>query len=52
MHFTVSEIVEKTGGRLVRGEHNFVINAVSTDSRTLASGDLFVAIIGENFDYK
>ncbi|HIC03012.1 TPA: UDP-N-acetylmuramoyl-tripeptide--D-alanyl-D-alanine ligase [Candidatus Poribacteria bacterium] len=50
MHFTVSEIVGKTGGRLVRGEHNFVINAVSTDSRTLASGDLFVAIIGENFD--
>mgnify|MGYP001163581682 FL=1 len=50
MHFTISEIVNKTGGRLVQGEHNTIINSVSTDSRTLVSGDLFVAIIGKNFD--
>ena len=50
MHFTASEIVEKTGGRLVRGKPNTVINGVSTDSRTLIAGDLFVAIIGKNFD--
>ena len=50
MHFTISEIVNKTGGRLVQGEHNTIINSVSTDSRTLVAGDLFVAIIGENFD--
>ncbi|MCS5610949.1 MAG: Mur ligase family protein, partial [Candidatus Poribacteria bacterium] len=50
MHFIISEIVEKTGGRLVRGEQNTIINGVSTDSRTLVAGDLFVAIIGKNFD--
>ena len=50
MHFIISEIVKKTGGRLVRGEQNTIINGVSTDSRTLVAGDLFVAIIGKNFD--
>ena len=50
MHFTISEIVNKTGGRLVQGEHNTIINSVSTDSRTLVAGDLFIAIVGKNFD--
>ena len=50
MHFTISEIVNKTGGRLVQGEHNTIINSVSTDSRTLVAGDLFIAIVSKNFD--
>ena len=37
------------GSRLV-GDGNVAVNRVHTDSRTLAAGDLFVALRGERFD--
>jgi UDP-N-acetylmuramoyl-tripeptide--D-alanyl-D-alanine ligase len=37
-------------GRLTSGDPGASITRVSTDTRTLQSGDLFVAIPGENFD--
>src|SRR5687767_9240039 len=39
-----------TGGRLISGNPGVEITRVSTDTRALQPGDLFVAIRGENFD--
>ncbi len=44
----LQEIQELTGGSLSKADVRF--NAVSIDSRTLAAGDLYVAIKGERFD--
>ncbi len=44
----LSEIAQVTGG-ILQGEDASFSN-VSTDTRTLAAGDLFVALSGENFD--
>jgi len=50
MNLTVSDILEATGGHLVQGEAASPLAGVSTDSRTLRAGELFVALRGENFD--
>ncbi|MEW6358234.1 MAG: UDP-N-acetylmuramoyl-tripeptide--D-alanyl-D-alanine ligase [Planctomycetota bacterium] len=42
--------VEKAIGRRPRGGEVVEFSGVSTDSRTIRPGDLFVAIKGENFD--
>lgn len=47
--FTLEEIAEATGGSL-RGETGAVATGVSTDSRAVAQGELFVALRGERFD--
>jgi UDP-N-acetylmuramoyl-tripeptide--D-alanyl-D-alanine ligase len=45
--FTGEELVRATGGRIVaKGTGTFSIRGVSTDSRTIAAGALFVAIKG------
>jgi len=44
----LQEIQELTGGSLSKADVSF--NAVSIDSRTLAAGNLYVAIKGEHFD--
>jgi len=44
-----SEIVGAVDGRL-NIEAEFEIDSVSTDTRQLEAGDLFIALIGENFD--
>lgn len=46
--FTAKEIAEVTGGRLIGGDT--AINGVSTDTRTIEKGMLFVAVKGESFD--
>ena len=49
--FTLAEIVEATGGKVVRegsGQQSF--DGVSTDTRALQPGELFVALSGESFD--
>lgn len=46
----VSDIVKATGGKLVCGDENTVINDITTDSRLAASGMLFVPLVGERFD--
>ena len=46
--FTTVEIAEVTGGKLLGGD--VTVTGVSTDTRTIAPGMLFVAIRGESFD--
>ncbi len=48
--FTVAEICRVTGGVLRRGEGNGRVTQVSTDTRTLQPGALFVALKGDRFD--
>ncbi len=50
---TVAEIVTATGGELIAscpGESEVLVTSVSTDTRTLGEGSLFVALRGDNFD--
>jgi UDP-N-acetylmuramoyl-tripeptide--D-alanyl-D-alanine ligase len=48
--FTVSQVLEATGGTLAGAAHRSAFSGVSTDTRTIKRGNLFVAIKGENFD--
>src|SRR3989475_1309420 len=54
MHFTVDEILEATGGQLTKPEVRLptpvIITGVSTDTRTLRDGDLFVPLRGPRAD--
>lgn len=43
-------ILDATGARLVQGQVTDTISGVSTDTRSLAGGDLFLALSGPNFD--
>ncbi|HZS19317.1 MAG TPA: UDP-N-acetylmuramoyl-tripeptide--D-alanyl-D-alanine ligase [Candidatus Udaeobacter sp.] len=47
---SLSQIAQWAGGSLSSGVGNVIINRVSTDSRTIKAGDLFVALHGDNFD--
>jgi UDP-N-acetylmuramoyl-tripeptide--D-alanyl-D-alanine ligase len=47
--FTLSEVLAATDGRLLH-EYSTSFNGVSTDTRTLKAGNLFVALQGDNFD--
>lgn len=46
----VREILQATKGVLVRGDTCQRVYRISIDSRTLISGDIFVALKGDNFD--
>jgi UDP-N-acetylmuramoyl-tripeptide--D-alanyl-D-alanine ligase len=46
----LSQIAQFAGASLSSGDGTVVINKVSTDSRTIKPGELFVALRGENFD--
>jgi len=48
----VAEILRATGGRLIGGDRHAIIDPrrISTDSRSVRRGDLFVAIKGDRFD--
>ena len=47
---TLSQIAEFAGASLSPGDGKVTVDRVSTDSRTVKRGELFVAISGENFD--
>jgi UDP-N-acetylmuramoyl-tripeptide--D-alanyl-D-alanine ligase len=47
--FTVNEIAAATSGRII-GDAAQTVTAVSTDSRTVSAGQLFVPLRGERFD--
>ncbi len=47
---TAAEVAAVAGGRLVSGDPNQRIGRWSIDSRTVAAGDMFVAIRGDRFD--
>jgi len=50
MKFRVDEIVAATAGRLAFGRPDALVNAVVTDTRTLAAGQGFLALRGDQFD--
>ena len=47
---SLSEIASLSATRLELGNSDLAISHVSTDSRTIKPGDLFVALCGEHFD--
>jgi UDP-N-acetylmuramoyl-tripeptide--D-alanyl-D-alanine ligase len=47
---SIAQICEWCSGRLVQGDATAMVASVSTDTRTIAPGSLFVALAGENFD--
>lgn len=48
--FDVRTVAAVTGGQIIHNGADVVIQGVSTDSRTLQAGDLFVPLRGERFD--
>lgn len=48
MRFTSEEIVNATGG-ILKGQ-SFEFDNISTDTRTIKKGDLFIALVGEKSD--
>ena len=47
---TVQQIADLSGGRLLQGDPGTMVDCVSTDTRSIPSGSLFVALVGERFD--
>ena len=50
LSWTISEILEATGGELLSGGKERKFDAVGIDSRSIDPNDLFVAIVGEIHD--
>jgi UDP-N-acetylmuramoyl-tripeptide--D-alanyl-D-alanine ligase len=50
MTFILEEVLKVTGGKLLQGEEKTSFRGISTDSRTVAEGELFIALKGERFD--
>ena len=46
----VSDILKATGGKLIQGNSELLINGISTDTRTIKRGEIFFALEGENYD--
>jgi UDP-N-acetylmuramoyl-tripeptide--D-alanyl-D-alanine ligase len=48
----LSQIIEWSGGKIKTGTelNGIVVTGISTDSRTVKSGELFIPLTGENFD--
>lgn len=50
MKATIADIVQATAGHLLQGDPASEVNGVSTDTRSLAPGQLFIALPGEKYD--
>lgn len=48
MNWLLSQVAQATGGRLLGAD--VAVTGVSTDTRAIACGDLFIALRGERFD--
>lgn len=48
--FTIEELLKATGGTLLKEGAASFVNGVSTDTRSISEGELFLALKGENFD--
>jgi UDP-N-acetylmuramoyl-tripeptide--D-alanyl-D-alanine ligase len=48
--FSIDDILAATGGSLAAGSGAGQVSGVSTDSRTVQSGELFIPLRGERFD--
>ncbi|NMA95268.1 MAG: UDP-N-acetylmuramoyl-tripeptide--D-alanyl-D-alanine ligase [Clostridiales bacterium] len=47
---TIEQIASITEGKIIKGDADLKVQNISIDSRTLQKGDLFIPLIGENFD--
>ena len=47
---SIAAVIEATGGTLITGDRAIIFTGVSTDSRSIKQGELFVALRGVNFD--
>lgn len=47
---SIQEVIASTNGRLICGDPHALSSGVSTDTRSIRSGDLFFALKGENSD--
>ena len=50
MKLTVEQILKAVAGQLIQGDPRQPVKGVSTDSRTINPGELFIALKGERFD--
>ncbi len=50
MIFHIEEILRATGGKLLQGREDTLFWGISTDSRTVAEGEIFIALKGSHFD--
>lgn len=50
LHWNERHLLAATGGAVVSGSQRGVFGVISTDTRTLDPGDIFVALVGETFD--
>ncbi|MEA3470550.1 MAG: UDP-N-acetylmuramoyl-tripeptide--D-alanyl-D-alanine ligase [Thermodesulfobacteriota bacterium] len=48
--FSTDEIIKATGGMLIGGKFDRSFGGLSTDSRNIGKGSLFVPLVGEKFD--
>jgi UDP-N-acetylmuramoyl-tripeptide--D-alanyl-D-alanine ligase len=46
----ISEIINALNGEMLQGDKNILINGISTDSRTIKKGELFIPLKGNNYD--
>lgn len=47
---TIEEIINAANGTLICGEKDAVITGISTNSREIGEGELFIPLVGEKFD--
>jgi len=50
MRYQAYQIASATGGYLISGDPQTWISGISTDTRTISKGDLFIALMGDNFN--
>ncbi|HHO76146.1 MAG TPA: UDP-N-acetylmuramoyl-tripeptide--D-alanyl-D-alanine ligase [Deltaproteobacteria bacterium] len=50
MKYQARQIASATRGYIISGDPHTWISGISTDTRTIKEGDLFIALRGENFD--
>jgi len=49
--FTIDEIITATGGSIISGNGGGItVEGISTDTRTIQRGQLFIPLLGQNFD--
>jgi len=48
--FSIEEVLRATGGRLIQGGKGVLFQGISTDSRKVGQGELFIALKGTCFD--
>jgi UDP-N-acetylmuramoyl-tripeptide--D-alanyl-D-alanine ligase len=48
--WTLGDVAKAAGGKLLRGDPALPVESLSTDSRTIQPGELFIPLVGERFD--